>query len=307
MNIKQKTAIIVGASGQDGTILSFYLKKKGYDVIGIDKRNNKRVVDITNKTNVYALVKSIKPEHIYFLAAYHKSSQDKIDNVDKEITLSFKINVLALINFLEAIRKFSPDTKIFYAGSSLMFGNKKPIKKTEQIPFAPDSIYGITKTAGANMCKLYREKYKIFASVGILFNHESEYRKDSFIFMKVIKGALDIKRGAMQKIIIGNLNAQVDWGYAYDFVEAMHLILKNKKADDFIISTGKLHKVRDLVEIVFNSLGLKWKKHVIENKKLIKEKRVPSIGDYSKLKKETGWIPKNSFEGMIGKILKRAP
>lgn len=308
MDISKKTAIIVGASGQDGTILSFYLKRKGYKVIGIDKKKNKQVVkniDITNEKTVLNLIKKTKPEKIYFLAAYHKSSQDNINDYGKEMSSSFDVNVLALINFLEAIRKSSPKSRIFYAGSSLMFGNKKPIKKTEFTPFCPDNIYGITKATGANLCRMYREKYGIFASVGILFNHESEYRTDNFIFMKIIKGANDIRRGEQKKIIVGNLTAKVDWGYAYDFIEAMYLILKNNKADDFIISTGKLHKVQDLIEVAFNYLGLDWRKHIIENKELIKEKRLPAFGDYSKLKKATGWMPKNSFEDMIKKTIKK--
>lgn len=301
MNNNKKTAIIVGSSGQDGTILSSYLKKRNYEVTGLDKKN----IDISNKKDVFNLIKQIKPNHVYFLAAHHKSSQDINTNNTKEIRLSLKTNVISLMNFLEAIRVESKKTKLFYAGSSLMFGNNKPIRKTESTPFSPNSIYGITKTAGSNLCKLYREKYNIFTSVGILFNHESEFRKENFIFMKVIKGALDIKYKGKKELIIGDLSAQVDWGYAYDYVEAMHNILKIKKPDDFIIATGKLHTVKDLIEIVFKYLKLDWKKYVREEKNLLEEKRIPAYGDYSKLKKETDWYPKNDFKTMILKIMKK--
>lgn len=304
--MNKKTAIIIGSSGQDGKILFSYLKKKGYEVIGIDRRSSGQLnIDISDKEEVYRLVKKIKPDHVYFLAAYHKSAQDLIEDYATEFDSSFDVNVLALVNFLEGIRRFSIKTRIFYAASSLMFGGRGSIKKTEKDFFHPDSIYAITKAAGADICRFYRDKHGVFASVGILFNHESEYRTDNFVFMKVIKGALAIKNGRAEKIMLGDLKAKVDWGYAYDFIEAMYLMLKQEKADDFIIATGKLHSVKDLVVSVFAALDLDWKKYVVEDGKILTVRRRPICGDFKKLEKTVGWKPKHSFEEMIKLIIRK--
>jgi GDPmannose 4,6-dehydratase len=305
--MKKKVAIIVGSSGQDGKILSSYLKKINYKVIGIDKNGPAlSKINISSKEAVYDLIKKSKPDQIYFLAARHGSSQDKIGDYATEFSLSFRVNALALINFLEGVRIFSAKTRIFYAASSLIFGNNGSIRKTEVDRFCPNSVYGITKMSGVMACRLYREKYGVFASTGILFNHESEYRTENFVFMKIIKGAMDIKMGRTEKIVVGDIDAKVDWGYAYDFVEAMHLILGHEKADDFIISTGKLHSIKDLIKAVFKEFDIDWRGRIVEKKDVITaDRRRPAYGDFRKLNKATSWTPKHSFEEMIRLIIKK--
>jgi len=312
MKIKNKKALIIGVNGQDGRILFDYLSNLNYRIIGVDKKNIKTVgvkwdkkIDITNKSEVFELIKKIKPSEVYYLAAFHGSAQDKENNFYNDFKLSYEINVFALSNFLEAIRIFSVKTKIFYAGSSLIFGNCKTKKQNEETPYHPDSLYGLTKMDGVSLCKLYRRKFNIFAVSGILYNHESEYRTENFISMKIIKRALDIKRGLKNKLVVGNLSASVDWGYAPDYIKAMKEILNLKKADDFIIATGESHTVLDFVKVTFNYLKLDWKKFVFEDKNIIKEKRVVLVGDSTKLKTVTSWEPSVNFSEMIKKIVNK--
>jgi GDPmannose 4,6-dehydratase len=310
MKISSKKAIIIGANGQDGKLLFQLLSDYNYSIIGIDKdgvKTNKTTwktkVDISNKNQVFSLIKKTKPDEIYYLAAYHFSAQDKRNDIYQELRQSYEINVLAFLNFLESVRLLSPKTKIFYAGSSLLFGNTITKIQTEETPFNPNGTYGLSKASGASLCRLYREKYRVFAAVGIMYNHESEYRTDNFLSMKIIRGAKNIAAGKQQKLIIGDLKARVDWGYAPDYVQAMKLILSLKKADDFIIATGQAHSVLDFVKITFKAFGLDWKKHVKEDKKIISEKRKVLIGDTKKLKLATDWKPSVTFSEMIKKII----
>ena len=310
MKTNKKKALIVGVNGQDGKLLFKLLSDFGYAIIGLDKNglktNNviwKNKINISNQNQVFLLIKKFKPDEIYYLAAYHFSSQDKRGDIYQELRQSYEINVLAFLNFLEGIRLFSAKTKIFYAGSSLLFGNAPTKIQTEKTAFKPTGAYGLSKEGGANLCRLYREKYNIFAAVGIMYNHESRYRTDNFLSMKIIRGAKNIAAGKQKELIIGNLKATVDWGYAPDYVLAMKLILNLKKADDFIIATGQAHTVLDFVKITFKNFGLDWKKYVREDKKIIGEKRNVLIGDARKLKMTTGWKPSVSFPKMIEKII----
>jgi len=308
----RKKAIIIGCDGQDGKILTELLVKKGYEIIGVDKtasgektkvKNFKRIsVDITNSKKVFALIKENRPQEIYHLAAFHHSSQDKPINDVVLLKKSFDTNVLSLVNFLEGVKRFSPKSKIFYASSSLVFGYTDTIQQSEKTRFDPDTIYGITKADGTYFCRLYRQNYNIFASVGIFYNHESKYRKEQFLSQKIISTALRIKRGEMDLLELGDLKSEVDWGYAPDYMEAVHKIMRLKNPDDFIVATGKKHSVLDFVKIVFDNLGLDWKKHVKENSKVITRKRKALAGNYRKLGKATNWKPKTSFKQMI-KIL----
>ncbi|MFA6417347.1 MAG: GDP-mannose 4,6-dehydratase [Patescibacteria group bacterium] len=310
MKTANKKAIIVGAGGQDGKLLFKLLSDFGYAIIGLDKNgiktNNviwKNRINISNQNQVFSLIKKFKPDEIYYLAAYHFSSQDKRGDIYQELRQSYEINVLAFLNFLEGARLFSAKTKIFYAGSSLLFGNAPTKIQTEKTPFKPTGAYGLSKEGGANLCRLYREKYQVFAAMGIMYNHESQYRTANFLSMKIIKGAKDIVDGKEQKLIVGDLKARVDWGYAPDYVLAMKLILNLKKADDFIIATGQAHSVLDFIKTAFKTFGLDWKKYVREDKKIIGEKRNILIGDSRKLKMATGWKPSVSFSKMIEKII----
>lgn len=307
-----KIAIIVGSDGQDGKIAYDLLSKIGYRVLGIDKEKIKSnglewnsFVDITDRKQIFNLISLTQPDEIYFFAAFHNSSEDnKID----DFTLfqeNYKINVFSLINFLEAIKKYSLKTKIFYASSSLIFEDSKIEMLDESVVFNPNSIYGITKLDGLLVCRFYRKNYNIFVSSGILFNHESEYRQEKFLSRKIIQGAIDIKKGQKNKLILGDLNSEIDWGYAYDFVDAMYKILQITKPDDFIIATGEKHSVLDFVKEVFNHLELDWKKYIEEDKSILTRKRRAMIGNYKKLKDATGWEPKFSFKKMIAEIISK--
>ncbi len=312
MKTREKTALIIGVNGQDGTILFNYLSGLKYRIIGVGKNNIKSVgiklnqkLNINKRNEVFNLVKKIKPDEIYYLAAFHHSSQDKNNDFHEEFKKSYEVNVFAFENFLEAIKLYSPTTKIFYASSSLIFGNCRQKKQTEETLCRPNGLYGITKMDGMSLCRLYREKFNVFASSGILYNHESEYRTENFISMKIIKSAMNIRNGVQKKLVVGDLSAIVDWGYAYDYVKAMNLILNLKTADDFIISTGKTHTVLDFIKIVFNCFNLDWKKYVLEDSSIIKEKKSVLSGNSHKLEQATSWKPSVSFSEMIKKIISK--
>lgn len=312
MKSQKKTALIIGVSGQDGKILFDYLSGLGYRIIGIGKGSVRTLgiewnikVNISKRNEVSGLIQKIKPDEVYYLAAFHHSSQDKGSNVYKEFVESYKINVFSFMNFLDAIRTHSQKTRVFYASSSLIFGNFQDKKQNELTPCKPDSLYGLTKMDGMSLCRLYREKFGVFASSGILYNHESEYRSEDFISMKIIRGALNIKKGSQKELRVGNLAASVDWGYAYDYTKAMHSILSLENSDDFIIATGKVHSVLDFIKIVFSYLKLDWKKYVVEDKNIVKGSRGVLVGDSSKLRRVTNWKLSVTFPEMIKKIINK--
>lgn len=307
-----KKAIIIGSEGQDGKIMRSILLKKGYAVLGVGKGGVisdgidwNDAVDIRNEEQVFKLVSTIKPDEVYYFAAFYQSSEEKkISNLES-FKLSYEINVFALINFLEAVTQFSPKTRLFYAASSLIFGKVKAEVVNEGTPFSPNTPYGITKMDGLSICRFYRSNYGTFASSGILFNHESEYRPEKFLSRKIIQGAINIKRGLQKELILGDLGAEVDWGYAYDFVDAMHGILQASVSDDFIIATGEKHAVSDFAKEAFGCLGMDWRKYIKEDNKILTRNRSTVVGDYSKLKKTTGWSPGVSFHEMVVKITEK--
>ena len=250
------------------------------------------------------MLREFHPDEVYYFAAFHHSSEDKAsEDVLHLFTESYRINVQALLHFLEGIRKYSPKTRLFYSGSSLLFGDADTEIQSESTPFKPETVYGITKLDGVLSCRYYSKQYGIFASTGIFYNHESSYRTDNFISKKIIKGALEISRGKKEKLVVGNLHAEVDWGYAPDYVDAACRILHIDFPGEFIIATGKRHSVLDFVKITFDYLGLNWKEHVTENKTLLTRNRKPMIGDPSKLMRTTGWRPTVDFKEMIRLLL----
>ena len=305
-----KKSIIVGCNGQDGRLLYEFLSRKDYELIGIgrniircDEHANMDPVDITNTNDVYDLINNFKPDEIYHLAAFHHSSEDtSLDNMELYQN-SYKVNVLSLINFLEGMRKFSPKTRLFYAASSHIFGDEVGDFQDESTPINPNSIYGITKAAGLFTCRFYRNNHSVFASTGILYNHESTLRHQKFVSKKIIRGAINIKKGEQDKLILGDLNAEIDWGYAPDYVEAMHRILNNQTADDFIIATGEKHTILDFVKTIFGYLDLDWKSYVIEDPRLITRRKTSLVGNPTKLMAVTGWKPSVDFNQMIRILL----
>ncbi|MBN2452709.1 MAG: GDP-mannose 4,6-dehydratase [Candidatus Omnitrophica bacterium] len=305
-----KRAIVVGCEGQDGRLLTGLLMRKKYEVLSIDKgiarstgRLRFKAVDISSAKDVRQAVKRFRPDEIYYLAAFHHSSEDApIENLELSAQ-SYKVNVFSLINFLEAIKEASPATRLFYAASSHIFGNARSRIQDENTPINPVSIYGITKAAGLFICRFYRERYSVFVSAGILYNHESSLRGEKFISRKIIKGAMDIRKGRRKKIVLGDLSSTEDFGYAPDYVEAMHKILNIADSGDFIIATGKGHSVLDFVKVTFGFLGLDWKQHVREDRRVLARQRYHLIGNPAKLRSMTSWKPSVDFRGMIRLLL----
>lgn len=307
----KKRAIIVGAGGQDGRLLHELLKEYNYDILGIargrtycDRPNgNSEPIDISDGGAVQDVVGAFQPEEIYYLAAFHHSSQDTAIAEQELFRRSFDVHVAYLIHFLEAIRRVSPRTRLFYAASSHIFGETLDGLQDERTPVNPGCIYGITKAAGLFTCRYYREKYGVFASVGIMYNHESIYREAKFVSRKIIKSAVDIKANRQEKLILGDLDAVIDWGYAPDYVKAMHGMLNIDHPDDFIVATGLRHTVRDFVQEAFGYLGLDWTRYVVEQKGIITKKNSQRIGCPAKIKQVIGWEPLTEFGEMIRLLL----
>ncbi|MBA4318778.1 MAG: GDP-mannose 4,6-dehydratase [Flavobacterium sp.] len=301
-----KRAIIVGSQGQDGQLLYDFLLKRRYSIVGINKNQIKcspgisfKKPDIFKIKEVANLVKKFQPREIYYLAAFHHSSEDLPSENVELLRRSYKVHVAGLLNFLESVKIFCPKARFFYAASSHVFGEAKEKIQNENTPINPNCIYGITKAAGLALCRFYRLRYDIFSAVGILYNHESVLRSRHFVSKKIIQGAINIKKGIQKKLVLGNLNAVIDWGYAPDYVRAMHLILNSKTPNDFIIATGKPHTVLDFVKVAFEYLGLNWKLYVKEDPHIVCKQNFFCVGNPRNLIKNTGWKPKVNFKEMI--------
>ena len=302
-----KLAFIVGASGQDGTLLSQLLTQRSAPHLDISRKGIREPsgqvrdpIDLGDARAVAELVKAHSPSHVFYLAAHHHSSQDNLDSGQADLwKTSLDVQVLGLVHFLEALRLHAPAARLFYAASSHVFGGAAPFPQTEETPLAPENIYAIAKVAGMQACRYYRDGQGPSASVGILYNHESIYRQDKFLSKKIIQGALAIRQGRQQELILGDLSAEADWGYAPDYVDAMVRILELPQAGDFIVATGELHTVREFARIVFDELGLDAAKHVAENPALVRRRNGRLAGDYGRLEKATGWKPSLSFEQMV--------
>jgi len=300
-----KTAVIIGSLGQDGRILTRYLRDRQYSTVGIDighiesaSGSIKEPVNISNRGEVEDFIRALMPDELYYLAAVHHSAEEILQTGYELFQKSFEINTFSLIYFLDAILKYSPQTRLFYAVSSHIFEEVDGMQD-ENSRIDPSSIYAISKSSGLFSCRYYRKEYGIFAACGILYNHESSLRSDHFISKKIIKSAIRIRDGLQDKLILGDLSSEVDWGYAPDYVRAMHKILNLNNSDDFIIATGKMHSVAEFAEIAFRYLGLNWTDYVEEDKTILNKKPVCRIGNPEKLMKSTSWKPSVGFEDMI--------
>jgi GDPmannose 4,6-dehydratase len=292
-----KRAVVTGSKGQDGYYLTMYLQEIGYEVFGIDLSVE---IDLAKFEDVEALIKDFKPREIYHLAAYHQSSEDIPKNDLEVFKQSYQTNVLSTAHLLEALRQHCPKTRLFYANSCLVYGNPPVTPQDENTPFNPHCVYGFSKYQSLKLCELYRQKHGVFAANGILFNHESPRRSPRYVSRKIVQGALDIRYGKSDKLLLGDLNAEVDWGYAGDVVRAMQAILQLDEPRDLVIATGITHKIRDFVNIAFKILNLDPQKHIeVDKKLLIRKKGVTLKGDPSMLKKLTGWSPEVSFADLV--------
>lgn len=302
-----KSALIIGSEGQDGQLLKLFLSSKNYNVIGVGRQrgttNDFLNFDLSEQ-NFIPLQKFIitnKPDEIYYVAAFHHSSQENKAADFEFIELSVKINQVAFIKVLEICRVYIPACKIVYTSSSLIYSGVTNTSQNETTITEPRCIYSVNKCGAMEAAKHYRNSYNMFVSVGIMYNHESIFRKDYFLSKKIVNETRMLLENKIQNIIIGDLSSVTDWGYAPDFVEALWHILQLKSPDIFIVSTGIAHKVQDWFEVLGKYLNFDWKKYVVENKALIVRKKPVLIGDNSKLV-ATGWIPKTGFNEMVIKM-----
>jgi GDPmannose 4,6-dehydratase len=310
-----RRVIIVGANGQDGRILYDRLRDDGCAVLGIARDAVRSTepgapvhVDITDRRQVLALVTGWRPDQVYYLAACHHSSEEQADKDTVSLfEQSHAVHVRGLLHFLEAMREVGRATRLFFAASSLVFGNAVTEMQDERTPMNPRCIYGITKAVGVRCCRYYRETHGVFAAAGILYNHESAYRQKKFVSQKIIRAAIGIANGRREKLILGDLSAKIDWGYAPDFADAMVRILALPEPDDFIVATGEAHTVREFAEIVFASLGLDWKAHVEEDASVLHRRRRTLMGNASKLRAATGWQPSVTFAEMVERLATAYP
>lgn len=296
--------IIVGSKGQDGQLLKELFQRRKYpiiefDVDSVDSTSSlwEEKVDISSFLQVSQLIQQVKPSQVYYLAAHHHSSEDQLGDLSDLIKKSYKVNVFSYLNFLESIKRFSSETRIFYAASSHIYGNPKDPVQDESTEFNPKSIYAITKLDGLLLSRYYRKNYSVFSSVGILYSHESPFRSNSFVSKKIVKTAVEIKNGLSSELVIGDINAQVDWGYAGDYVKAMVKMLDQNKPNDFVIASGERVKLKDFISIVFDYLDLDWKEFIRESPELLIRKTTNSLcGNPGKLMDQTGWKPTVNLE-----------
>ncbi len=294
--------MVIGSNGQDGVYLSSLLREKGYEVTGIG-RSGPASIDICDFGAVRDIVRGLAPEEIYHLAAFHHSSEEELPSDHELLAKSLAVNTLSLNHFLHAIHQDAPSCRLFYAASSRVFGDPAGSPQNEDTPLNPRCPYGISKTAGIHLCRYYRAEHKIFCCAGILYNHESPLRPATFLSRKVARFAANARKGASEKLTIRSLEARVDWGYAPDYVAAMWSILQLPEAQDFIIASGSLHSVRDLVAAAFETAELRWEDYVTEATGSSYERRGALCGDTRKLRRLTGWAPRTSFQDMIREMV----
>ena len=314
----KKKALIFGVTGQDGSYLSELLLKKNYKVYGIVRRvaledethRLWRIKHLLNKielksaslesyASIVKIIQKVRPDEIYHLGA---QSFVAYSFEDEFSTLNTNINGTHYI--LSAIKDFSPKTKFYFAGSSEMFGKVQKSKQDENTRFYPRSAYGISKVAGFELTRNYREAYNIFACTGILFNHESPRRGFEFVTRKISSSVAKIKRGKQKYLYLGNINAKRDWGHAKDYVKAMWLMLQQKKPLDFVIGTGKMHSVKDFAKLAFSTAGLNYKKYIKFNKKLLRPSEVETLrANYKKANKLLKWKPTIKFEQLVKEMV----
>lgn len=307
-----KTSLVIGAGGQDGTFLAELLTRRGDKVICIGRERvwsapsgKWEALDILNQQQVFDFIKKNQPDECYYLPAFHHSAEDAglLSGAPELFERSCAIHVCGLIHFLHAIAQTSRQTKLFYAASSHVFGSPTTQPQDESTPLNPENIYGITKTMGIHCCRHFRNELGVFAATGILFNHESHLRPVKFLSQKIVRGVLAFQRNKSKKLVLGDLNAIVDWGYAGDYAEAMTGILGHKTPEDFVVATGESHTVGEFLQIACEIIGMNPKECVVIDTNLLKKKPARLIGNSEKLRRATGWQPKTSFRAMIEKMI----
>ena len=317
-----KKALITGITGQDGSYLAELLLEKGYEVHGIVRRtstfnrgridpiaadynrDSKRLFlhygDLADSSALIRLLGSIQADEVYNLAA---QSHVKVSFENPEYTSD--VVGMGALRLLEALRQTNPDARFYQASSSEMFGKVKEVPQSEDTPFYPRSPYGVAKVFGYWATVNYREAYGLHASNGILFNHESPRRGENFVTRKITRAVARIKKGIERELVLGNLEARRDWGYAKDYVEAMWLMTQADAGDDYVVATGETHSVREFLEVAFGLVGLNWEDHVRTDPQYERPAEVDLlIGDASKAKSNLGWRPETDFQGLVELMVK---
>ena len=307
-----KRALITGINGMDGSHLADLLLEKGYQVFGMERRcsspnrtNTKHLEDkitflhgdLTDQNSLLRCLKESKPDEVYNLA-----SQSFVGESWNTPEQTSDVTGLGVLRMLEAIREYGEAVRFYQASSSEMFGRMVENPAKESTPFYPRSPYGVAKLYGHWITKNYRESYNMFATSGILFNHESERRGIEFVTRKITDGIARIHLGLQDKIILGNLDAKRDWGYAPDYVEAMWLMLQQTTPTDYVIATGETHSIREFLDIAFGVIEIKdWEKYVGQDPRFMRPAEVDVLrGDSSKAQNELGWKPQTSFKDLVG-------
>ena len=315
----KKKAFITGINGQDGSYLSEYLLEKDYKVYGIVRRNSiaehqesridhligngveTEYGDLLDVSSLERMIRTIKPDEIYNIAA---QSHVRISMDIPQFTV--QTNALGLLNILEAFKNNCPTARFYQASSSEMFGRTvdEDGYQRETTKMSPTSPYGCTKVFGYNMVQHYRNAYNLFATNGILFNHESPRRGSNFVTNKVVKAAVKIKKGLQEKLALGNMDAYRDWGHSKDYVRAMHMIINHTEPDDFVCATGVTNSVRDMCDYVFSRLDMNYKDFVIQDKRFLRPEELKYLkGDSTKLRTTFGWKPEYTFETLMDEMI----
>ena len=305
-----KRALITGVSGQDGSYLAELLLDKGYEVWGIVRRlsaeNYERIDhildrihlvqgDLLDQSSLASALVQAEPDEVYNLAA-----QSFVPTSWTQPVLTAEFTSVGVTRLLEAIRTVNPKIRFYQASSSEMYGKVRAVPQDEETPFYPRSPYGVAKVYGHFITVNYRESYDMHCTSGILFNHESPRRGIEFVTRKVSDGVARIKLGLQTELAMGNLDAQRDWGFAGDYVDAMWRMLQQDDADDYVIATGETHSVERLVEVAFAHVGLDWHDHVVLDDRFVRPAEVDLlIGDRSKAEAKLGWTPTVSFEELV--------
>ena len=315
-----KKALITGISGQDGSYLAEHLLDLGYEVHGVVRRHSvsenqtARLTGIEEKISTYYA--DLTDTHS-LRRVFEKSQPDEIYNLAamSHVRVSFDMpaytietNAMGVLNMLEIYRESFPEAKFYQASSSEMFGNAVDSDGIQRLttPMNPVSPYGCSKVMGYNLVRHYRNAYGLHACNGILFNHESPRRGTNFVTNKVVKTAVEIKKGLKNKLELGNLDAKRDWGHSKDYVRAMHMITNHSKPDEFVIATGETHSVRDLCETVFNKLDLDYRDYVVQNPIYMRPEELNYLkGDPTRAREILGWEPEYTFDSMIDEMIGR--
>ena len=314
----KRKALITGITGQDGSYLAELLLEKDYEVHAVVRRAaledpehrmsrlghlHKNIefhsASLESYPSLYRIVQSVRPDEFYHLAAQSFVSYSFEDEFS---TLNANINGTHYA--LSATKECAPNCRFYFAASSEMFGKVREVPQRESTPFHPRSAYGISKVAGFDLTRNYREAYNLFAASGILYNHESPRRGYEFVTRKITSHAAKIKFGLTQELRLGNLDAKRDWGHAKDYVRAMWLMLQQPTPDDFVIATGQTHSVRDFVSIAFEYAGLDYNKHVVIDPKFFRPAEVDLLlGDATKARKILGWESSHTFEEIVREMV----